>query len=310
MWLLHIEFYMLNRSVFIHITVTDPDLEVVCGGLWECLAEPRGIVELTTAAVRATPLPIPQRVIVVKMPGSNRVMFVSRITEIIISNERHGVVPQRDIIIAAFTQWFLVKVLVGVGSFSVGPCKWPDMLSAPPPMCNRDSIQISLIDINAIIFNQPVKCIGGAMLVANNTSAHTVILHPKGGEERWIAAFACRQASSANLQWRRQVNRIDGSPVPRSYGWGRTYWGRLRGSMCSVQCSHSVCWSHRILAQLVGQWPAVSSNLQTSCWWWHHKKQPGWLQWDLQREPVRLCRPCSVSQWLAVIGKGKYHLQL
>ena len=86
--LLYIELHELDRREFIVRTVgvTQPDLQVICSRLRECLAEPGRIIERTASAASTTPLSIPQRVVWEKSRGSRRTVVAS-ITEIVVANK-------------------------------------------------------------------------------------------------------------------------------------------------------------------------------------------------------------------------------
>ena len=66
--------------------ITEPELQVISGGLGEGLTEPRRVVELAAGAIRTTPMVIPQRVIGVKNRWNNLKM-IAGVTEVILSNE-------------------------------------------------------------------------------------------------------------------------------------------------------------------------------------------------------------------------------
>ena len=57
--LLHVNFHKLDRCVSRCIGITDPDLQVISGGLGEGLAEPWRVVECAAGAGGTTPSTIP-----------------------------------------------------------------------------------------------------------------------------------------------------------------------------------------------------------------------------------------------------------
>ena len=66
--------------------ITDPDLQVVSGGMWEGLTEPWRVVELAAGAGGTTPLAVPERVIGEENIWNTTTM-IARVTEVIISNK-------------------------------------------------------------------------------------------------------------------------------------------------------------------------------------------------------------------------------
>ena len=67
--------------------MTDPDLQVISGGLGEGPAEPGWTVELTTGAVATTPSTIPNRLFIECSNAWHYCLMISGITEIIIFDE-------------------------------------------------------------------------------------------------------------------------------------------------------------------------------------------------------------------------------
>ena len=91
--LLYIYVYSINGSIFTADTFTadtftcaHPHLNVVSGGLWQLLVEPRRRVEGAAAVQRTTTSTIPQRVIRVE-PSYLKASCTGSVTKVVISNK-------------------------------------------------------------------------------------------------------------------------------------------------------------------------------------------------------------------------------
>ena len=67
--------------------MTDSDLQVVAGGLWQGLAEPERVIELAAGAGGTAACTVPQRVIGEEDTPGDAPGVIATITEIVISDK-------------------------------------------------------------------------------------------------------------------------------------------------------------------------------------------------------------------------------
>ena len=104
----HIHFNIWNQNILIGavLAIANPQLQIFSCHLVQLHTKPRWPVQLAASAAGATPLPVPQRVVGIKIRWVTRT-WVSRITEIVFPNERRNLIG---------------PVVVGIGTGTVRSC--------------------------------------------------------------------------------------------------------------------------------------------------------------------------------------------
>ena len=106
---------------------TDPQLQVIGCSLRQCGAEPWRVVEFTAGTSRATPLAIPQRVILkiflIKMQS-----WVSSVTKIAVSNKCWHLIRPGEVSVGTGTA-YIDKFIITTMSFKTCSGERPDVLA-------------------------------------------------------------------------------------------------------------------------------------------------------------------------------------